>query len=287
MNRKGHPITDFAYFTAVIAFGMIFMHPLCIIISFCSGLAHSLILKKKSGYVLFVMLAAAISNPVFNHAGVTILCYLPGGNPLTAESVIYGIAASGMFGATLLHFSCFNEVFTSDKLIDLFGKTAPAVATVLSVTLRFVPELSKSIKATSVARRAGGMTESETTIFKKAKNGLDVLSSVISQGLESAAQTADCMKSRGYGLPGHTSYSNFKFRKTDKKILSAIAVLSAYVIFEAISGTFYFKYYPAITVKKISHIRPAAFSAYAVLCFLPVMCKLWEEIKWKKLKSKN
>ena len=37
-----------------------------------------------------VLLLAALVNPAFNHAGVTILIYLPSGNPLTLESILYG-----------------------------------------------------------------------------------------------------------------------------------------------------------------------------------------------------
>jgi energy-coupling factor transport system permease protein len=35
-------------------------------------------------------------NPLFNHAGVTLLFYLPGGNPVTLESMVYGLAAATM-----------------------------------------------------------------------------------------------------------------------------------------------------------------------------------------------
>lgn len=40
------------------------------------------------------LLFMAVMNPVFNHQGVTILFYLNNGNPITKESILYGVAAA-------------------------------------------------------------------------------------------------------------------------------------------------------------------------------------------------
>ncbi len=60
---------------------------------------------------------AALVNPAFNHEGATILTYLPSGNPLTLESMLYGAAAAVMLASVVLWFSSFNEVITSDKFV--------------------------------------------------------------------------------------------------------------------------------------------------------------------------
>ena len=72
--------------------------------------------------MLPAILLTALINPIFNHEGVTILGYLPSGNPVTQESVIYGICAALMIVSVICHFSCYNEVMTSDKFIYIFGK---------------------------------------------------------------------------------------------------------------------------------------------------------------------
>ncbi|MBE7055615.1 MAG: energy-coupling factor transporter transmembrane protein EcfT, partial [Ruminococcaceae bacterium] len=46
--------------------------------------------------MLPALLLMALINPAFNHEGVTILYYLPGGNPLTLESVYYGFLSATM-----------------------------------------------------------------------------------------------------------------------------------------------------------------------------------------------
>lgn len=43
----------------------------------------------------------AALNALFNHAGVTMLFYLPNGNPVTREALCYGAAAAAMFAAVI------------------------------------------------------------------------------------------------------------------------------------------------------------------------------------------
>ena len=123
-----HPIVNFIYFVFVIGFGCFLMHPVCLCISFICGFTYSVMLKGRKAvkinllYMLPMLILTAIINPAFNHEGVTILQYLPSGNPLTLESIIYGICAGTMIASVICHFSCYNEVMTSDKFIYLFGK---------------------------------------------------------------------------------------------------------------------------------------------------------------------
>ena len=70
---------------------------------------------KRILYTLPLFLAAALINPAFNHAGVTVLTYFPNGNPLTEESIFYGAFAAALLLSVICWFSCFNEVMTSDK----------------------------------------------------------------------------------------------------------------------------------------------------------------------------
>ena len=100
-------------------------------------------------YMLPLLLMAAIVNPAFNHEGGTLLTYLPSGNPLTLESIVYGLAAATMLIAVIIWFSCYTEVMTSDKFVYLFGRIIPALSLVLSMTLRFVPKFKAQIKVVS------------------------------------------------------------------------------------------------------------------------------------------
>ena len=94
---------NFLYFALVLLFSMCLMHPVSLCISLAGAVSYQVLLNGRKGlrfslvFMLPMMLFAALVNPVFNHEGATILTYLPSGNPLTAESIWYGLAAFALF----------------------------------------------------------------------------------------------------------------------------------------------------------------------------------------------
>ena len=140
-----HPIVNFTYFVFVIGFSCVFFHPVCLCISLVSGFAYSVMLKGKRTiktnliYMLPMIVTMALINPAFNHEGMTIIEYLPSGNPLTLESVIYGICAAVMIVSVICHFSCYNEVMTSDKFIYLFGTTRSVIEIISDIAGIILP----------------------------------------------------------------------------------------------------------------------------------------------------
>ncbi len=287
-----HPVVNFIYFVFVIGFSMFFMHPACLAISLLCGFFYSVLLKGRSAvktnllYMLPIMLAAALINPAFNHEGITILGYLPGGNPLTLESILYGVSAAVMIVSVICWFSCYNEIMTSDKFIYLFGKALPSLSLVLSMTLRFVPKFAAQLQVVSNAQKCIGRDASCGSIIKRAKHGLSILSVMVTWALENAVETADSMRARGYGLPGRTAFSIFTFDKRDKRMLSAIFFLGIYSLSGSLAGGMYFRYFPAVKGADPSFFGISVFVSYFALCILPVTVEFWEARKWKALKSK-
>ena len=113
--KRYHPVANFLYFAAVIGFSMVVLNPVCLIISFFASVCYSIILNGKKALkfiamLLPLMLISALINPAFNHEGVTVIAYLPSGNPLTLESILYGIFAASMVATVICWFSCFNKI---------------------------------------------------------------------------------------------------------------------------------------------------------------------------------
>ncbi len=287
-----HPIVNFVYFAFVIGFSCFFMHPLCLLISLVCGFTYSVMLKGKKAirtnliYMLPLIVATALINPAFNHEGATIISYLPSGNPLTMESVIYGVCAATMIVSVICHFSCYNEVMTSDKFIYLFGKIIPAMSLIISMTLRFVPRFAAQLKVVSNTQRCMGRDVSNAGFIKRAKYGLNILSIMTTWSLENAIETADSMKSRGYGIPGRTAFSIFTFDKRDKKALVCILISAIYTLVGNLMGAMHFRYFPSIKAADISAFGVSVFMAYLILCMCPVIIEFWEVRRWKALRSK-
>lgn len=286
-----HPIVNLIYFCAVISFGMVFLHPVFLFIALSGSFAYAFFLngKRTLKFTLFfiipMMIVAGIVNPLFNHRGMTTLRYI-GDNPLTLESIIYGIAIAIMFGVVILWFSCVNIVMTSDKLMYLFGRLAPSLSMIFSMTLRFVPKFKHQIKLISDSQRCIGQDISEGTLKERARHGIKILSIMVSWALENAIDTADSMRSRGFGLRGRSSFAIYRFDGRDRNALLGIILMSLLVIVGGFLGENNIQYFPYIKVKPISITSIIAYTSYALLCFTPVIINISEAIKWQRLQSK-
>ncbi len=286
-----HPLINFIYFTVVILFSMFLMHPACLFISLSCAFIYSLYLKGKKALRFFLLgmipllLVTALLNPLFNHAGVTILFYLPGGNPVTLESIVYGLAAATMFVTVIVWFSCFNAVMTSDKFIYLFGKIIPALSLILSMVLRLVPRLKAQGRVIANAQEGVGRDAGSGNILQRARSIVRMTSIMITWTLESAIETADSMKSRGYGLPGRTAFSIYRFERRDLIMLIIILLLAGLVLAGFVTGVTGMDYFPAVRITSLTWLSLLFFAAYAGLGLLPVIMDGWEDARWKRIKS--
>lgn len=287
-----HPVINFLYFGFVLIFSMIFMHPACLGISLVCAMVYSIYLNGKKAvrfqltYMIPMFLVAAIMNPAFSHEGGTILTYLPSGNPLTLESIVYGIAAATMLISVITWFSCYNVIMTSDKFVYLFGRVIPAMSLLLSMTLRFVPKFKAQIKVVSDTQKYVGRDPAKGNVVTRARKGITILSVMITWALENAIETADSMKSRGYGLRGRTAFSIYQFHKRDRMALIFIIFCGAYIAIGASLGGANWRYFPVM--KGVMSVYPMTiFVIYFMLCMMPVILNLLEDRKWKYLQLKT
>ena len=268
---------------------MFFMHPVCLGVSLVSALVYIINLRGRKAvrfsllFMLPMVLLAALVNPAFSHAGATILTYLPSGNPLTLESICYGLAAAAMLASVMIWFTCYNEVMTSDKFVYLFGRIIPALSLALSMTLRFVPKFIDQIKVVSEAQRCAGRDASEGNLFQRARNGLTVLSITITWSLENAIETADSMKSRGYGLPGRTAFSIYRFDSRDKTALLWLLFCGGYITSGWVAGGVYWRYYPTMQGVAPGPFPVSFMLVYLALCLTPVILNMREDRIWAQL----
>lgn len=290
--RTYHPLVNFTYFVFIIIFSCVYTHPFCLAVSLTCALVYYVMQKgvraalKSFLYMLPAMLFAALINPAFNHEGATIVTYFPDGNPLTLESVIYGIAAAAMLFCVIFWFFCYGEVMTSDKFIYLFGRIIPSLSLIFSMTLRLVPRFVSQLKSVSDARRCCGCANSDGGIIKRCKHGLTVLFAAMSWALENSVETADSMKARGYGLYGRSAFSVFTFDKRDARALACVLLLGLYVLAGGLAGQMYFRYFPSVKSVKLSALSFSVFAAYAVFAALPIIIEIKEAVRWNVLKSK-
>lgn len=287
---RRHTAVNFMFFAAVIVLAMFINHPVFMAVSFCASLAYAVRLKGKNTIKIFfcgllpLLIFVTLLNALVSHYGVTVLYTFRSGNNLTLESVAYGAVTGALVVNMILWFMCYSEVVTEDKFMHLFGKRMPHVALLILMVLRFVPSYTKQIGEVIMARRSAGIEESGK--FGKIRNAAAAVSGVITWALEHSIETADSMKSRGYGLKGRTSYSRFTFAPADFVLISLMFILTCFVVAGKVTGAADAIYNPLIQIVGISPMLVVSSVSYFMLCFLPLVYDWEEEIRWNRLYAK-
>ena len=135
---------------------------------------------------------------------------------------------------------------TSDKFIYLFGRIIPAISLLLSMALRFVPHFAAQLKVIRNGQKCVGMDVKDGNLREKARHGLNILSILVTWSLENAIETADSMRSRGYGSKGRTAFSIYRFTGRDKFLLGWFGTLAAVCLYGCGRGAAFAEYNPRI-----------------------------------------
>ena len=301
-----HPILNFFYFVVVIGFTMFVQHPVFLAVSFLgaasyavylNGLVHTL--KINCLLTLPGLLIVALINPLFCHYGVTQLVYLEkSGNWVTLEALVYGLVLGCVLFIVIQWFSCYNKVLTSDKFVYLFGRIIPALSLMLSIALRFVPHFAAQLKTIRNGQKCVGMDVKNGSLLKKAQYGLNIMSILITWALENAIETADSMKSRGYGLHGRTAFSIYRFDKRDKVLGAVMLALFAIFTYGCKNGAVFAQYDPRILLAGFTvqgqaaptvcspGVAIASYLAFAGFCFAPLLLGAVEGAAVKKSRAR-
>ena len=284
-----HPAVNLAFFLAALGMTMFIQQPVYLLISLISSCIYLVYLQggrgalRQAGYLLPVMLFMALLNPMFNHEGLTILWYLPNDNPITLEAAAFGLASAVMLGASIIWFNCCNTVFTSDKIIYLFGRIIPSLSLLISMTLRFVPRFKNFLQDTLRTQRAMHKPE---TLKEKLQQALSAFSATVSWAMEQSIVSADSMKSRGYGTHGRTAFSIYHFEKRDGIFLGLLALLLMGALLPCFTHHLAWNYYPSLSGRLFGPVQLLSYLSFGGMCNLPLIINLLEDQKWNALRSK-
>ena len=285
-------MVNFLYFALVLLGAMLLQHPVCQAISLIGAIACFCTLggEKPGGFRLWYALAlfavTAAVNPAFSHEGRTILRYLPSGNPLTLESILYGIGAGLTLCTALVWFSCYTRVMTSDKFVYLFGRIVPALSLVLSMTLRFVPRFSAQARRVSKAQAAVGNDMHTGSLLHRIKCALMVFSILVTWSLENAVDTADSMRARGYGAGKRTTFQVYRLTLQDGVIALLLLLFAAVTIAAAAAGAAQAAFLPSLHIAPVrGALSVSGLGAWGLFLLLPTLLHLREVILWHTLTS--
>ena len=269
-----HPAVSLLFFALAIGCALLWRHPACLLISLVCGAWNAMRLtrrkRRRAGWPVLaaaVLLTAAI-NAAFNHRGVTRLTYLPSGNALTLESLLFGLSSGLLLAAVLLWFRCFSRVFTAEKWMYLFAKATPALALLLSMSLQFFEKFRRRFQKVTAAQAAlASNGPAKERPLQTARRSFAVM---LSWSLESAIVTADSMKSRGYGTARRTAMTRFHFTRRDRLLTLWLLRCGVSLIGAAATGLFDWRYFPAFGGGGAAPITGYLLTLYFLFCMTPL-----------------
>ncbi len=285
-----HPSILFVYFIGVIGITMFAMNPLVLTISLLGALGFALQLENRKaifmsfGFYIPLFFLIAVTNPLFSHNGVTPLFFL-NDQPVTLEAVLYGAAIGGMLISVMYWCRCYSLIMTSDKFIYLFGKVIPKLSLVISMVIRFVPLFIRQIKHISTVQKTMGIYATKS-ILDRILSGFRIFSAMITWSLENAVDTAASMRARGYGLPGRSNFSLFRFTLRDGIMVGILLVLFGIAVVGSSMGILDYSFYPRMSVIKINPMAAVTYIALCILSFIPFVVEVEENRKWNYYISK-
>ena len=153
------------------------------------------------------------------------------------------------------------------------------------MALRFIPKFKAQMQVVSEAQACIGRDTKNGSVFRRVGNAIKIFSIMVTWSLENAIETADSMRSRGYGLPGRTAFSIYRFDDRDKTALAWLIFCGAYLISGWMAGGTYFRYYPTTKGAAFTPMTVSFMLVYLALVLTPVILDRREDRQWKSLQS--
>ena len=205
--ERCHPAVNLIYFTAVLIGMITFQHPVFLAISFLCAFAYSI---KRNGTkalvfnlcLLPLIVGFALYYSSYTHFGMTVLKQNMIGNNMTLESLVYGVVLGVIGAGVCIWFSCVFSVFTTDKVVYLFGKVSPRLSLFLAISLRMIPRIKKEAKRINMAQQGIGRGANQGNPWQRIRNCLRIFSMLITWTIDSLTIASESMRSRGSSLRG-------------------------------------------------------------------------------------
>ena len=286
-----HPTINLIYFTAAIGLAICFNHPVYVAISYAVAFAYSVKLSGKRAVIFnlclvpFVLVYSGWYSD-YNHFGVTNLRQNFIGNEITLEALLYGLQIGFTAITVIMFFSCVFAVFSSDKIVYLFGRISPKLSLFLSIILRMVPRIKQYGRRINTAQKGIGKSPSQGNLWRRFVNSMRLISILITWTLENFVESSDSMKCRGYSLKGRTSFSIYRFDNRDRSFVIAIFLLLIITVCGWALDQTSIHYNPQIIMTGITFMSYIFYAAYGILLLLPMILQIAGERKFERLRAR-
>lgn len=288
--ERCHPAVNLIYFAAVIAGTVAFQHPVFLMISFLCACAYSIRRNRGKAIVFDLLLIPcaaifAVYYSSYHHFGITVLQQNFVGNNMTLESLVYGLVLGMALAGVCIWMSCVYSVFSTDKMVYLFGRVSPRLSLFLAIALRMIPRIKKEAGKINMAQQGIGRGVGQGNLWQRMINGIRILSMLITWTIESLMTASDAMRSRGSSLRGRTAFSIYRFDNRDRGYVIGMFFCITLTVMAVLLKFTDMTYDPRILWKPVTPASCLFYFGYAVLCLMPLGLELWTDHQFRKARS--
>lgn len=285
--RSFHPITKIAFFAVIFAVAMFSEDPVVRLLSLvgamlalaASGTPAKKLWKIIGGGIVTVIIMGPL-NCLISHEGKTVLFKILS-RPITVEAFYYGLSAGTMIVGTAIWCIFITDETDTDDLVLTLGKILPGISSVITVTLRYIPEIIKKFRETLSAQKMIGVFDGKK-FWKRAVIATKVFLSVTERSIENAMDTAATMRARGYGLAKRGSAMTKKWRSCDTDVLLVTLLCAGFIAAGESTNGLGFSYYPATGFGKMGLYGIPMVLACVLLFMLPALQVIDGRVRWQK-----
>lgn len=288
--ERCHPAVNLIFFTAVIAGMILFQHPVVLALGFFCACAYSIQRNRGKAAIFDLCLlpcaaAFALYYSSYHHFGVTVLQQNFVGNNVTLESLVYGFVVGISVSGVCIWMSCVYSVFSTDKMVYLFGTVSPRLSLFLAILLRMVPRIKKEAKKIHTAQKGIGRGIGQGSLWQRIKNAVRIVSMLITWTIDSLMTASDSMRSRESTLRGRTAFSIYRFDNRNRAFVIAQFICLTMTLMAVILGLTDMTYDPRLIWKPITLLTILFYAGYTVLCLMPLGLELWTEYQFRKARE--
>jgi energy-coupling factor transport system permease protein len=285
-----HPAVNLIFYVAAIYGSIVFDNPVFIAISYLCAFAYSVKRNGKKALVfnlclLPFVLIFALYYSSYTHFGLTVVQKNFIGNNLTVESFVYGLTIGIRVLSVVAWCESLFNVFSSDKVVYLFGRVSPLLSLFLTIILRLIPRLKLEAKKINLAQKGIGKGTNQGNILTRIRNCIRVFSMLITWIIGALIQSSNAMRSRGSKLRGRTAFSIYRFDNRDRGFVIALFCGVTLTAMGVILDIVKIYYDPVIIIKPFDLLSVIIAVGYAFLCLMPLGLELWTEYKFNKARK--
>ena len=285
--ERCHPAVNLIYFAAVIAGTLLFQHPVYLAISLLCAFAYSI--KRNGSRALIFSLcllplvaAFALYYSSYTHFGMTVLRHNFVGNNMTLGSLVYGFVIGFVAAGVMIWMSCVYAVFSSDKVVYLFGRVSPKLSLFLAILLRMVPRMKREARRMNMAQQGIGRGINQGNIFRRVHNALRLAFMIITWTIESLTTASESMQSRGSTLRGRTAFSIYRFDNRDRAYVIGMVLCLTVTLMGVMLHQTDMVYDPLLLWPAITPMSWLFFAGYTALCLMPLGLELWTDWRFQQ-----